>query len=250
MPAIQIFPDTETLAANAAELFVLAAQEAIAERGRFIVALAGGKTPESTYTRLAQPALAAQIEWDKVCVLMGDERFVSSDDERSNYGLARRTLLSSVPIPAANVFSVPTDTATPAEAAQAYAETLAQVFTVPLGGPPPVFDLILLGLGDDGHTASLFPGMPSLTVTNAWVVYTPPGVLPPPVDRITLTFPVLNAARQVLFLVSGAPKAAAVREILQGDAHKQQLPAAGVQPTEGMLTWFLDEAAASELTKK
>ena len=250
MPAIQIFPDTETLAAGAAELFVLAAQDAIASRGRFTVALAGGKTPEATYARLAHPAMAALVEWDKVFVLMGDERFVPYDDERSNFGMARRTLLSSVPILSENVFPIPTEMATPDEAARAYADILAGVFTRKPDDPPPVIDLILLGLGDDGHTASLFPGMPSLEVTDAWAVSTPPGTLPPPVERVTLTFPVLNAAWQVVFLVGGTAKAAVVREILQGDAQVEAHPAAGVVPTDGMLTWLLDEAAASELPQK
>jgi 6-phosphogluconolactonase len=250
MSAIQIFPTADTLADGAANLFVLAAQEAIAERGRFTVALAGGKTPEATCARLARPAMAAQVEWDKVFVVFGDERFVPYDDERSNYGLARRTLLSSVPIPSANVFPIPTEMATPDEAARAYADILAGVFSRKPDDPPPVIDLILLGLGDDGHTASLFPGMPSLEVTEAWAVSTPPGTLPPPIERVTLTFPVLNAARQVVFLVGGAPKAAVVREILQGNSSREQYPAAGVQPTDGMLTWLLDEAAASAMTQR
>ncbi len=164
--------------------------------------------------------------------------------------MARRSLLSQVPILDAHVFPVPTDTANPEESAIAYAKTLSEVFHTPLDGPAPELDLILLGLGDDGHTASLFPGMPSLAVTDQWVVSTPPGVLPPPVDRITLTFPVLNAARQVVFLVVSAKKAAVVREILQGGADIAQHPAAGVQPTAGILTWFLDKSAAGLLTEK
>lgn len=244
MPAIQIFDTDDILAAQAAELFAISAQEAIAARGRFTVALAGGKTPEKAYQRLANAN--SSLEWDKVFVFLGDERFVPFDDERSNYGMAQRSLLRHVPVSDTQVFPVFTQSGTPAEAAAAYGDTLAEVLAPP-EGTPPVLDLILLGLGDDGHTASLFPGMPSLSVTDAWAVSSPPGVLPPPVDRITLTYPVLNAARQVVFLVVGEKKAAVVRDILQGEANPNQHPAAGVQPIDGMLTWFIDKAAAGLL---
>ena len=120
----------------------------------------------------------------------------------------------------------------------------------PPRGLPPRFDLILLGLGDDGHTASLFPGAPSLAVTDAWVVPSPPGTLPPPVDRLTFTFPLLNAARQVAFLVSGDKKAAIVQEVLEGHRSREVHPAEGVQPTDGILTWLLDEAAARRLSRE
>ncbi len=143
---------------------------------------------------------------------------------------------------------MPTDRATPAESAADYAETLADVFALPVNTTPPRFDLILLGLGEDGHTASLFPGMPTLAIEEAWVAPSPPGTLPPPVDRSTLTFPVLNAARRVLFLVSGVSKAEALRDVIEGAATRETRPAAGVRPRDGMLTWLVDEAAASLLT--
>ncbi len=244
---IQIFPNGDALAAHAADLFAQAARDAISARGRFTVALTGGSSPHKTYERLAQ---AQEIDWTSVFIFLGDERFVPYDDERSNYGMCRRLLLAHVPIPAAQVLPIPTDTATPDEAALTYAETLSHVFGQPSDGPSPALDLILLGLGDDGHCASLFPGMPTLHVTDRWVVAGPPGTLPPPVDRVTFTFPVLNAARQVVFLVNGEKKAAPVRDIFEAGAGVDQHPAAGVQPTNGTLTWLLDEAAASLLTKK
>ncbi len=175
------------------------AQEAVRERGRFTLVLAGGSTPEKTYRLLAEPAQAAMVAWPKTFVFFGDERFVPPDDPRSNFGMARSALLAHVPIPAGQVFPVPTDRPTAAEAAAAYTRRLGEVFAAAPRGPPPRFDLILLGLGEDGHTASLFPGAAALAVRDTWVTWSPPGTLPPPVDRVTMTYPVLNAARQVLF---------------------------------------------------
>jgi 6-phosphogluconolactonase len=240
VPRILILPTPDDLADRAARLIVEAAGHALEQRGRFTLVLSGGSTPEKTYTRLARPDLAGQLDWNRTGLFFGDERFVPPDDARSNYHLARRTLIDHVPIPSGNVFPIPTGLPGPADAATAYAATLTR--EVPASSGPPVFDLILLGLGDDGHTASLFPGQPSLTVRDRWVIACPPGVLPPPVDRVTLTFPVLNAARQVAFLVAGANKASVVRDVLAGTPPETH-PAAGVRPTNGQLTWLLDQAA-------
>ena len=155
--------------------------------------------------------------------------------------MARLSLIDAIPIPGANVHPVRTDLPSPAEAAADYHDALIREF----GEGPPRFDLILLGLGDDGHTASLFPGALALSAGDRWAINSPPGVLPPPVDRITLTFPVLNAARRVLFLVVGVGKADAVRDILDRGASVIDRPAAGVKPVDGEVTWLLDEAAAS-----
>ncbi len=184
------------------------------------------------------------MDWSSTYVFFGDERFVAHDDPRSNYLMARRALLDTVPISSDHVFPIRTAFATPALSADDYAATLARVFAGNSADSPPRFDLLLLGLGDDGHTASLFPGSPALSVTDKWVTSSPPGVLPPPVERITLTYPVLNAARNVLFLVAGGEKAPAVRDVLDGTASRDQCPAAGVIPTNGTLTWLIDEAAA------
>ena len=249
-PDLQVFPSVDALATRAADLFAQAARDAIAARGRFAVALTGGSSPEGTYRRLAQAPFLAQIDWANVFVFLGDERFVPYGDERSNYGMCRDLLLDHVPLAPEQVFPIPTGTTTPEGAAAEYAQTLARVFDRPADGPPPALDLILLGMGDDGHCASLFPGMPTLHVTDRWVVSSPPGTLPPPVGRITCTFPVLNAARQVVFLVNGEKKAAAVRDIFEGGVGVDQHPAGGVRPTNGTLTWLLDEAAANLLTRK
>jgi len=247
---LQVFPNEDALAAHAADLFAQAAREAIAARGRFMVALTGGSSPKKTYERLADASLSGGIDWANAFVFLGDERFVPYNNEQSNYGMCRRLLLDHVPVPEAQVFPIPTDTATPAEAALAYAETLSRTFAQPPDGPPPALDLILLGMGDDGHCASLFPGMPTLHKSDRWVLASPPGTLPPPVDRITVTFPVLNTARQVVFLVNGEKKAAPVRDIFEGGAGVDQHPAAGVHPINGILTWLLDEAAASRLKNR
>jgi 6-phosphogluconolactonase len=239
-PRILIFPTPDELAEQAARLIVDTARQALSQRGHFTLALSGGSTPEKTYTRLARPDLAGQIDWNRTELFFGDERFVPRDDSRSNYHLARRTLLDHIPIPAGNIHPVPTELPDPAAAAAAYAATLASRF--PTSAGPPEFDLILLGLGDDGHTASLFPGQPSLAVRDRWVIACPPGVLPPPVDRVTFTFPVLNAARHVAFLVAGANKVGVVRDVLAG-APPEVHPAAGVRPMQGQLTWMLDSAA-------
>ena len=248
MTDIQIYPDDAALASAATALILQVAREAIAARGRFTIALTGGSSPVKAYKLLAQSSIEI-AQWDKWQVFLGDDRFVPPSDERSNYGQARRTLLDQVPIPAAQVHPISTEAPSPEAAAAQYAETLARVFGQPVGTPP-TFDLILLGLGDDGHCASLFPHMPTLAVTDQWVISSPPGTLPPPVDRVTVTFSVLNAARAVLFLVSGEKKAAPVRDILEGGATREVHPAAGVDPATGTLTWLLDATAAHLLTEK
>src|SRR5262249_42677564 len=162
-------------------------------------ALAGGSTPEITYSLLAARGPGEGLDWLSSLLFFGDERFVPHTDPRSNYHMVQRAWLGPAQVPAERVFAIPTDTDSPAVSASQYAKTLAKQFGTK-GDELPRFDLILLGLGDDGHTASLFPGKPALHETTAWVTASPPGVLPPPVDRVTLTFPLLNAARQVMFL--------------------------------------------------
>lgn len=241
MTEIRVYDDAAALAERAAELVIETAREAAIERGGFTWALAGGSTPEKTYSLLAEPERAAQIDWNRTFVFFGDERFVPLDHPDSNYGMAQRAMLGKVPLLEGNVHPVPTHLPSPEAAADAYADTLGESF---VSDEIPRFDLILLGLGDDGHTASLFPGQPALNVVDRWVTSSPPGVLPPPVERITLTFPVLNAARRVAFLVAGEKKAAVVRDILGGSTTPATHPAAGVRPAHGELIWLLDAAAA------
>jgi 6-phosphogluconolactonase len=245
-PELIMCRDAQELAATAARAIGRLASRAVHERGRFTLVLAGGSTPQQTYRLLAQED---SIEWTKTWLFFGDERWVLPDDDRSNYKMVRESLLDPIPIAADHVFPVPTLRPTARQCAEKYAETLARFFGTD-EKVPPVFDLILLGLGDDGHTASLFPGAAALEVTNVPVTWSPSGTLPPFVDRITLTYPVLNAARQVLFLVAGANKAVAVRDVWECRVPYRERPAIGVRPTAGTLTWLLDAAAASLVETK
>ena len=248
-PEIVVLPNADALAAEAADRFIRLAREALAERSRFTVALSGGSTPEKLYALLAAPDRRDRVAWDKVFFFVGDERFVPQDDERSNFGSARRALLEPIHVPRSNWFPTPTPpTVTDlSEAADQYTETLSAFFQTLCLEKPPVFDLVLLGLGDDGHTASLFPGKPALDIHAAWVVGTPPGTLPPPVDRLTLTFPVINAARVALFLAAGEKKADALEAVLKNGALPATHPAAGIRPVHGTVTYLLDQAAAAKL---
>ena len=236
-----VFPDAATVADDAARRFVALAQAAIAERGRFTVALSGGSTPRALHGRLAAPPLSSALDWERVFVYWGDERMVPPDDADSSYRMARDTLLAHVPIPAANIVPAPTVGGTPADAARAYAETLVAQF----GQDLPQFDLILLGIGPDGHTASLFPGQPEPVAPGDDLVIAVRNSPKPPPERVSFTYRLINAARTVLFLITGADKAAALDAILHGPPNRAHLPAQGVQPTAGSLVWLVDQAAAS-----
>ncbi|MGA2799186.1 MAG: 6-phosphogluconolactonase [Thermoguttaceae bacterium] len=247
---VNICGDFSDLAARAADLVIQSARDAIAQRGRFTFVLSGGSTPEKTYALLAQADRASAIDWARVYLFFGDERFVPASDPRSNYGMARKNLIERVPIPRSNVFPMPSEMRNAAESAAAYARQIAEFFSISDRTTPPRFDLIFLGMGRDGHTASLFPFSDALEVTDAWVTWTTPGITPPPVDRITLTYPALNAARQVVFLVSDKDKAVALRDVLEGQAPREDRPASGVQPADGELIWLIDNQAARLLTQK
>jgi len=234
---VVVCEDAEDLARRAASLFIDIVCGAISCRGSAKVALSGGSTPEKMYRLLTEPENASKLDWSRTLVIMGDERFVPDCDPQSNYGMAYRTLLSKVPIPDGNVIHVSQNAGSAQTASQAYELALRK--DVPDG----ILDLVLLGLGEDGHTASLFPQAPSLAENNRWVVASPPGSLPPPVDRITLTYPIINRARNVLFLVSGKKKSATLNNILRGQVTPEQMPAAGIQPTNGQLIWLVDRDA-------
>jgi len=228
----------------AAEEVLRAAAEAIARRGRFTIALSGGSTPRNLYTLIAANA-SASLPWDQMFFFWGDERHVPLNDPDSNYRMAKETLLSKVPIPPANIFPVPADNPDAAAAAQAYEDTLRKFFAL-AAGEFPRFDLILLGMGPDGHTASLFPETAALQEKSRLVVANWVEKLSN--SRITFTLPVLNAAHCVAFLVSGADKAAVLHEVLEGKAPGEKYPSKLVRPIEGKLIWFVDRAAASDLS--
>jgi len=243
---LKVYRDADRLAEKAAARIARAAAESIRHRGRFTLVLAGGSTPRKTYSLLAGGEGDVSLDWSRTFLFFGDERHVPPDDPRSNYRMAHESLLAIAPIAADQVLPIETDLPTAGQCADSYSSALVKFFGLPTGSMP-IFDLILLGLGDDGHTASLFPGAKALDVNDRIATSSPPGVLPPPVDRITLTYPALNAARQVMFLVAGANKAEALRDIVEGGAGRQKRPAAGIRPESGRLTWLVDQAAAGSL---
>jgi 6-phosphogluconolactonase len=229
---------------TAAEEVLGAATDAIAKRGRFTIALSGGSTPKNLYTLIAANANTS-LPWDQMFFFWGDERHVPPDDAESNYRMAKESLLSKVPIPAANIFRVPTENPDASKVAEAYELTLRKFFGV-APGEFPRFDLVLLGMGPDGHTASLFPETAALHEKSRLVVAN--WVEKFKTSRITFTLPVLNAARLVAFLVSGIDKAPALREVLEGSAPGEKYPSKLVSPSDGKLIWFVDRAATSELS--
>jgi 6-phosphogluconolactonase len=227
----------------AADEILRAANQAVAERGRFTFVLSGGSTPEKLYTLLATNARAS-LPWDKVFFFWGDERHVPPDHPDNNYRMAEQAMLSKIPVAPGNVFRIRTENPDAAAAAEGYEQTLRKFFgSQP--GEPPNFDLILLGMGPDGHTASLFPETPALRETSRLVVAN--WVEKLKASRITFTLPVLNAGRCTMFLVSGTDKAPALRAVLEGEGPGEQHPAKLVRPKDGKLIWFVDRAAASEL---
>jgi 6-phosphogluconolactonase len=230
-----VLPDVSSLARHVAG-WLLA--EALAKQGVFAIALSGGSTPRQLYRCLAEPPCLTAFPWQRTHWFWGDERFVPHDDERSNYRMAKEALLSRVPIPADNIHPVPTEGVSPNEAAAAYAHSLKSFYgSEHLDPSRPLFDVTLLGLGPDGHTASLFPGSPALEERAAWVAaVTGPGAEP----RLTLTLPALNSSRHVVFLVAGEEKRAMLNRLRGGDAN---VPAANVQPV-GSLHIFCDAEAA------
>lgn len=243
---IVICRNRDDLGDQAARSFVRLAQEAVSLRGRFAAALAGGATPRAFYRSLASPAFVEKIPWKSVHLFWGDERAVSPDHPDSNYHLANEALISHVPIPPQNVHRMPGERSDLQAAAAVYEKCLRDFF-----GPSdpgwPSFDLVLLGIGSDGHTASLFPGSPVLKETVRWVAA--PYVEKLKAARLTLTLPVLNHARWVIFLAAGREKASIMRDILSDDSPSTELPARMVQPWKGACLFFLDQDAASLIEK-
>ena len=216
MPKITVYPDNESLISNAAAFLTELAVQSISERGRFTLALSGGNTPRPVYARLATTGYRDRLDWSKVQVFFGDERCMPPDDPQSNYRMCRTALFEQVPLPAGNIHRIRGEDA-PDKAAADYAGVLQRAFggNVATGGPPAEgFDLILLGMGDNGHTASLFPGLAAVTETVRWVMAQYVEVVG--MWRVSLTPVIINAARQVAFLVSGANKAEVLHRVLEG----------------------------------
>jgi 6-phosphogluconolactonase len=233
---VKIVPDNATLTRTAALEFHRVAEAAVGDRGRFSVALSGGNTPRGVYSLLAEEH--KELPWDKVHIFFGDERHVPPNDPDSNFRMASESLLTKVPIPEKNIHRILAELDA-ISAAQNYEAQLREFFHLATSEWPR-FDLVLLGLGDDGHTASLFPGTAALnedsrTVAANWVEKLQ-------TFRISLTFPVLNHAAEVIFLVSGASKAEIVNNVLRPGEKKY--PSQGVQPENGRLLWLVDQDAA------
>jgi 6-phosphogluconolactonase len=237
---IRTYKDLEAISRAAAEIFVEEAADAVSARGRFAVALSGGETPRRLYNLLAESPIRENIEWKAVHVFWGDERCVPDDDPRSNARMARLSLLDHVPLPSENIHPITCDRP-PQEAAVQYEAEIRTFF----GTDAPAFDLVLLGLGDNAHTASIFPHTPVLDEKDRWVaeVYVPEQDM----HRITLTAPVINQARQVLFLVSGPGKAGALQQVLQGPFRPYDFPAQLIRTKAGQSLWLEDRDAAGKL---
>ncbi|HEY1292986.1 MAG TPA: 6-phosphogluconolactonase [Chloroflexota bacterium] len=241
MTAIRVLPDAAALADAAARQIVERAQAAIDARGVFSIALSGGSTPRELHHRLASAPLAQRVDWQRVHVFFGDERCVPPDDPQSNYHMAQETLLSRVPIPPAQVHRMRGELP-PEEAAADYTGQLEAFFE----DEPPRLDVIVLGMGDNGHTASLFPGLTAVHEQQRWVVAE--NVPEVGMWRITLTPVVLNLGHQVLFLVAGEAKASMLREVLEGAYAPDERPAQIVRPAPGEVIWLVDAAAAAKLS--
>lgn len=245
-PTIRVLPDPPALARAVAGHVVGRATTAIAARGRCLLALAGGSTPQAAYRALASDAFRHQIDWSRLHVVWGDERCVPPDDPRSNYRVAREALLDRVPLPPENIHRIPGE-ADPNQAAAIYEERLRGLLGTGGGKATPGagLDLVLLGMGRDGHTASLFPGNAAVRESVRWVAADFVEVVG--MWRVTLTPVVINAARHVSFVVSGTAKAERLHEVLEEPRTPDRLPAQAIQPARGHLTWLIDQAAATRL---
>jgi 6-phosphogluconolactonase len=243
---VRILTNLETIAKRAAQEFVQAATAAVSEKGSFSVALSGGSTPKALYSLLANDAaLRAQVPWDKMQVYFGDERSVGPDHPDSNFRMAAETMLSKVPLNGDQVFRIKGEHKDTERAAQEYEQALRASFKI-AEGKFPRFDLVLLGMGNEGHTASLFPGTKALHQTRRLVVRNWVGKLY--TDRVTLTAPVINNAARIIFMVTGADKELALKGVLEGPYEPDQLPAQMIQPSNGKLLWLVDTIAGGMLS--
>lgn len=241
-PDVRIFEDLDTLSHAAADVFVESAAEAMLQRGSFLTALSGGSTPQALYQRLALTPYREQVDWAHTHFFWGDERCVPPEDLENTYRQVHDILLAHVPVQPGNIHRIRSDLP-PEAAAEDYARVLMEHAMPPLEWPR--FDLVLLGLGSDGHTASIFPGSDPnpasamLAVTGEYQDR--------PAQRVTMTPPVFNSARRILFLVSGEGKSAILADVLNDEANPERLPAQRIRPLDGQLIWMVDQAAASRL---
>jgi 6-phosphogluconolactonase len=254
--AIRIYRDAEELALKAARHFARLADQYVLGCGRFTVALSGGSTPKAMFSRLAAEPFLDTVPWSSIYFFWGDERCVPPDHPESNYRMTREALLSKVPVPAENIFRIPAENPDHERAAEEYSNTLRMFFltgpgatrtgTAPLATLPR-FDLVFLGMGADGHTASLFPGTTALQAGNQIAVASYVEKLS--AQRITLTAATINNARNITFLAAGADKAATLKAVLEGPPQPELYPSQLIRPGNGSLLWMVDEAAAGLLRR-
>jgi 6-phosphogluconolactonase len=243
---VRIMTNQDAIAKRAAQEFVQSATAAVSDKGSFHVALSGGSTPKALYSLLANDAaLRAQLPWDKMQLYFGDERSVGPDHAESNFRMASETMLSKVPLKTEQVFRIKGEYKDTERAALEYEQAVRASFKIGEGRFPH-FDLVLLGMGNEGHTASLFPGTKALHETKRIVVRNWVGKLY--TERITLTAPAINNAARVLFMITGADKALALKGVLEGPYEPEQLPAQMIQPSNGELLWLVDTIAGGMLS--
>lgn len=240
---IRIYNDLESLSQAAAEIFVIQSRQASLICGRFAVALSGGSTPRRLYELLAVPPYRDRVHWNEVHIFWSDERCVPEDDPRNNANMARQALLNHVPIPAANIHPIQSSLS-PQSAAEQYEQELREFFST----QNPNFHLVLLGLGTNGHTASLFPHTPVLSEQQRWVSAV--HIRERNMDRVTFTAPFINQASQVVFLVSGLDKARVLEKVLEGPYQPRKLPAQLIRPNDSQPIWLVDKAASLKLTSQ
>jgi 6-phosphogluconolactonase len=245
VPDIRIHSDSQAMADAAAALVLEVSKEAIRTKGRFFIALSGGTTPATLYQALTSHPITDRFDWSRTVFFFSDERCVPPDDPRSNYALAKKALFTPLNIAPSQVYRMAGESKNPLAAATEYEQEI-RLATNTLSSAPPSLDLILLGLGEDGHTASLFPGTPILQDHQRVIAATQSPKDPP--NRLTMTLAVINRASVILFLATGIGKAGVVRAVLDPKTEaERRLPASLVKPEDGRLMWFLDRAAASEL---
>jgi 6-phosphogluconolactonase len=245
---VQAFPDAAAIAHRAAEKIIEASTAAVKERGVFTISLAGGSTPKTLYNLLAtDPTFKSQMPWDKTQFFFGDERHVPPDDAESNFRMAHEAMLSKVSLKPEQVVRIKGEYENTEKAANEYEQALRS-WSKLSGADLPRFDVLLLGMGDEGHTLSLFPGTKALHDNGRWVMSNWIGKLF--TERITITAPVANNSRLVIFMVTKADKALALKGVLEGPYEPEQLPSQLIQPKNGNLLWLMDTAAASKLSAK
>jgi len=245
--SIEIFPDVSAIAHKAAALYVTAAQQAVRERGVFRVAMAGGSTPKALHALLVAEPFRSQLPFDKMEIFFGDERHVPPDHSDSNYRMVNETFISKTPIKPGQVFRIKSELQDTEKAALEYEQVLKTQFALK-SGRLPRFDLMLLGMGNEGHSLSLFPGTTALRDNGRLVVRTWVGKLY--TERITCTAPVANNSAAIIFMIAGADKALALKAVLEGPYEPEQLPSQLIKPSNGQLHFLVDSAAGGILSKE